>query len=208
MTKSSFYAAASVSLEIGQTPASGISAIGSFEQPGSVMASDSSADVVTEEKGANLRIVATSLADTDPVVNEGPTREMLQLDVNLRSLSWTISYIEPRKNSSLLQSVPTVMTELLIKDILMIFDLKPDGCISSDVWVMDLTLKENPSDGAHSNANTAYIICHSLYYKKTKPPRLGSWTMDTRRSSPKDALLQVSFSYSEQDINGIYYSYR
>ena len=154
-----------------------------------------------EKEVINVRLEADTDLKPDPQTDTHPLeskRELLQLDMSVGKLTWTMSYIKTDKKLPLRRPVSAVIAELVLKQSMIFLDVQPDGTIAGDVQVMDLTLKED------SNI-LGYIIQQDLYYRKTKPPKAGGGTMDTRRASSKDSMLRVSFSYSKQDIKGIYF---
>lgn len=132
-------------------------------------------------------------------------RELLQLDVDLEKLEWTISYIDPHKRSLLETAAHTIKTELLLHNSLATMTLRSDSSISAELCTMDMSLRECGSfhhNGGVTEEKEAYIIHQNLYYKKTKPPRVDGGTMDTRRASQKDTIFKFSFSYSREGIKG------
>ena len=132
-------------------------------------------------------------------------RDILQLDANLKRLKWTLQYIEPNHKSF---PVPGkhlhMITELVLHDVFSLVDVEHNGSAQGELWIMDMTAKELPTNHTYSSLERedAFILHQDLYYKKTRPPRLGGGTMDTRRSSPADTILKTSFRYSQGALKG------
>ena len=137
----------------------------------------------------------------------GEERDILQLDANLRRLQWNMYYVEANKGLPPALQAQHVTAELVVQDVSCLLDVKPTGSLVGETWIMDITAKEVPA--SHTPHGTlergeAYIIHQNLYYKKTKPPKLGGGAMDTRRSSPNDTVLKTTFTYSKENITGTY----
>lgn len=159
--------------------------------------------------------------ETEPPSGEDCIRSMLQFDIELKRLEWLASFLNAENTGAVSDSLQDnslkytlFSTKLALEDFFATLNVDSDGSSSVDLWLMDLSLKEVPScttdhrrscatdDRRPSSTDDAYIIHQSLYYEKTKPPRFGGGTMDTRRVSSKDVVMQAAISYSKQDIQG------
>lgn len=134
------------------------------------------------------------------------TGGILQLDASLKKLKWTMHYIQtsnglPMTAKHLLR---TLVVEMVVQETILLLDVASDVSLMGDVWVTDFTAKELPNSHTYNSLERedSYIVHQELYYRKTKPPRLGGGTMDTRRASRDDGVLKVSFSYSKDDLKG------
>lgn len=140
-----------------------------------------------------------------PPSSPSEERDILQLDANLKRLHWNMYYVETNKGLPPALQAQHITAELVVHDVFYLLDMKPTGALMGETWIMDVTVKELPTN--HTTHGTlergeAYIIHQNLYYRKTKPPKLDGGAMDTRRSSPNDTLLKTTFSYSKEDITG------
>lgn len=137
---------------------------------------------------------------------EETARDILALDANLKRVKWTMHYIGTC-NPLPGKSIRTILAELVVEETFVLVDLTSDGSLKGEAWVMDVTMTELPSNHMYNSLDRAeaYIIHQELYFRKTKPPKLGGGTMDTRRCSPDDTVLKVSFDCSKKDIKGIIY---
>ena len=162
----------------------------------------------------------SSSADEPPKTHHH--RSLLQLDADISSLEWHATYItaeEVKKTGD--GFVPfgshpsvTLATRLALDNLFSSLSVQSDKTFSAEVWLMDISLKEvtysanRRRSSSYDNhqlgmSSESYILHHNLYYRKTKPPRFGGGTMDTRRSSSKDVVLQTSLSYSDQEMKGV-----
>jgi hypothetical protein len=132
-------------------------------------------------------------------------RNLMQLDASLKRVQWTLHYIECSK-AQLPSGKPVhvVIAEMLVNEVFSYVDIESDGSLQGEAWVTDITAKELPCNHGYSSLDhkDSYILNQALYYRKTKPPKLGGGTVDTRRSTPGDAVIKIDFSYSKEDIKG------
>lgn len=142
-------------------------------------------------------------ADKTSSREEGGERDVFQLDAGLKKLKWTMQFIETNRAlpDHLLH---TLVTELVVQETFLLLDLGPDAALNAEAWVMDLSMRELPNGHSFNSLEKedTFIINQELYYRKTKPPKLGGGTMDTRRSSPDDSVFKASLLYTKGDVKG------
>lgn len=137
-------------------------------------------------------------------------RDVLQLDANLKEFKCTLHYVQTGKVFPIGKTPNTVAAELSVSEVLGLMEIKTNGHFHGDAWVTDVIVKEIPSSHGYGSLERndgeklPCIVHQELYYKKTKPPRLGGGTMDTRRNSPDDTVLKVSFDYFQNVVQGTY----
>lgn len=140
-------------------------------------------------------------------IESSSVTDILQLDANLRKLKCILHYTQSKRVLPIGRASHSVVAELTLDEIFGLMELKSNGLFRGDAWLMDLSVKEIPTNGYGSlerevGAEFPHIIHQELYYRKTKPPRLGGGTMDTRRSSPDDTVFKISFDYFQESIKG------
>ena len=136
------------------------------------------------------------------------TRDLLQLDATLKKIKCTLHYAQVGKVLPIGKAPNAVVAELALHDLYGLMELKSDGSFHGDAWVTELTVKEVPSQNGYGTLEReagegSYIVHQELYYKKTKPPKLGGGTMDTRRGTPDDTIFKISVNYVQQNLEGI-----
>ncbi len=153
---------------------------------------------------------------------KGPLRRrLLQLDIDITFIEWHLTYVsvnEVKTDDPVLHHHPmsvTLATKLALDGLMCSLSVQPDTSFIADCWLMDTSLKEvvytanrrrSSSYDSHRASMTteSYILHQNLHYRKTKPPKIGGGTMDTRRASSKDVVLQVTmeYEYSQNSMNG------
>ena len=152
-------------------------------------------------------------ADSKPGV-----RSLLQLEVDVSCMEWHATYISADNAMKgafrdYTDQAVILATKLTLENLLSSLNVQSDATFSAECWLMDVALKEvaystnrrrsssydtlRPGMGSES-----YILHQSLCYRKTKPPKFGGSTMDTRRASSKDVVLQAAVDYANQEIKG------
>ena len=154
---------------------------------------------------------STLTTEKEEPAEPASARDLLQLDASLKRVKWTVHYVEASNSLPVTAKhlVRTLTVELAVQEIMLLLDLAADVSVKGDAWVTDFTAKELPNNRAYNSLGKedSYIVHQELYYRKTKPPKLGGGTMDTRRVSREDNVLKISFEYSKEGINGIFENY-
>ena len=78
-------------------------------------------------------------------------RDILQLDATLKELKCTLHYVQTGKVLPIGKTPHTVMAELTVREILGLMELRANGCFHGDAWIMDVNVKEIPSNHGYGS---------------------------------------------------------